>query len=563
MPTFPAIDRNPLLKDALRTEFRLMDGDKAILGPTDASKIHNDAVAATLFDIDNQSFKSLIAGRSLIVGRRGAGKSALLHTYRQRPLLYERLKEATQSYSYTKDSFELLSKFDLIIEIKTFTQLESMQLKIARQYPDNVEPAVESLAEQWRDELWVLVLKEVIRQFRDTQKGDSRIRAINDFAGWSFLTERERISIDGAHRGVNRSRPVPTLTGRWDDELAKAIAAAKEFIREKQLHGVILFDSMEEYTITNRPSAHTLKGLLRCIWEHFNKTDFSDHLQIRFCLPSEIYNYLGDRISSSRGKDFASIDFIQWSPLELFRIAAHRYSLLLYLYDPLFFNSQIAPIDLSTRTGIHEFWRKLIPCTITPAGGEKEETIAYIARHTQLLPRQVLNILSIALKRAYNERGSLQYIPPNCIHYAAEAASETNVSDIFDAFRCLYPSAREVVLFQVCGRLTNRLSYGRLYTVWRETAKATMELMNKPEFFHFWNMLFEMGLLGRVYDGASQERGRYTVGHFSYNEASRIIVGDKDEVCVHPLLSKYLRGKPDKSDCEKARQPVYPRGSGL
>jgi hypothetical protein len=83
--------------------------------------------------------------------------------------------------------------------------------------------------------------------------------------------------------------------------------------------------------------------------------------------------------------------------------------------------------------------------------------------------------------------------------------------------------------------------------------------MDVLEFYQFWDLLFDTGLFGRVEHQETSASGRYVVGRFSYNQRDSIVVGEKDEICHHPLLTSYLRGEHDNT--LGACGPVYPRGS--
>ncbi|MGT2438405.1 GTPase domain-containing protein [Bradyrhizobium betae] len=56
------------------------------LGPADAHQIDDPEVAALLFDPHNTSFNTLLKKDiSLVIGRRGSGKTALLNSYLYKP----------------------------------------------------------------------------------------------------------------------------------------------------------------------------------------------------------------------------------------------------------------------------------------------------------------------------------------------------------------------------------------------------------------------------------------------------------------------------------------------
>src|SRR4051812_33751398 len=114
MPNFLHLSKNPRLEEAIRNAFSQRTVNPTLLGPIDAATIKDQEVAAELFDVHTGSFKELLIGRSLIIGRRGAGKSALLRAYLQRPFLYDRiLRERILTRRNT--IFEAAKKYDLVV----------------------------------------------------------------------------------------------------------------------------------------------------------------------------------------------------------------------------------------------------------------------------------------------------------------------------------------------------------------------------------------------------------------------------------------------------------------
>src|SRR4051794_16752391 len=72
-------------------------------GPSDASKITNDHVAAALFDPHNNCFNNLLrSDLSIVTGRRGSGKTALLRSYR-----YRRYLSDLSNLGKSSDEFDL------------------------------------------------------------------------------------------------------------------------------------------------------------------------------------------------------------------------------------------------------------------------------------------------------------------------------------------------------------------------------------------------------------------------------------------------------------------------
>src|SRR5215213_8534741 len=97
------------------------------LGPSDAAQISDIEVAASLFDPHNKSFNSLIRGDvSLLLGRRGSGKTALLNSYKYQPYLDN--FNRPNVLGARADS----RVYNIVIDVVTYKQFDEMQRLVLR-----------------------------------------------------------------------------------------------------------------------------------------------------------------------------------------------------------------------------------------------------------------------------------------------------------------------------------------------------------------------------------------------------------------------------------------------
>src|SRR5437016_2691581 len=108
------------MAQSLDSRLRKYVTPQAPLGPSDAGTIKDTEVAARLFDPHNKSFNSLLRkDLSVVIGRRGSGKTALLNSYRYRPYLIG--KSASRSVSSD------FKAYDIVIDICTYKKFQEMQ----------------------------------------------------------------------------------------------------------------------------------------------------------------------------------------------------------------------------------------------------------------------------------------------------------------------------------------------------------------------------------------------------------------------------------------------------
>ena len=173
--------------------------------------------------------------------------------------------------------------------------------------------------------------------------------------------------------------------------------------------------------------SHSLQGLLKFVGSMNKPRDVVD---IRFCLPSELFRQI-TKISSNPNKDFRRALKLQWTASELVLIGAQRLGLYLGLYYPEFVRG-MSPLDLTKRTDALALFNKVLPEKIINQAGFQEETVSYILRHTQLLPRHFLMLLNSIFKGTNAISGSNPFpINEERIINGVRKVEEFIVSEIF------------------------------------------------------------------------------------------------------------------------------------
>jgi hypothetical protein len=209
------------------------------------------------------------------------------------------------------------------------------------------------------------------------------------------------------------------------------------------------------------------------------------------------------------------------------------------------------PLDVTKRGDALSLFYAVLPEKIINGAGFQEETISYILRHTQLLPRHFLMLLNSIFKSS----GTTQSLTPfpvsqERIISGIRKVEGFIVSEIFVAFKLIYPTAEETCK-RCLPELGHKFTMGDLHRVFTRHGKA---VFGNDNLFDFQRMLLEIGAVGRVIPG--KESDVYIKGNFEYAVANELVLSQEDELCVHPLFSGIFGG--GKND-----KPVYPYGSVL
>jgi hypothetical protein len=315
-------------------------------------------------------------------------------------------------------------------------------------------------------------------------------------------------------------------------------------------------DTMEDYHGELQEVKLALAGLLRYLGHQGQNRGLLD---IRFCLPTELYPEIHD-ISTNAMKDFSSQTILRWHAGDLLRVVAHRLSLYVRIYDNARWSSFVSSVDLNRRDSAHDFLCSILPKTISTRSGFSETPIAYILRHTQLLPRHVIVIfnrmMADSMASAQARPGE---VPPEIVKRSVAESLDQIFAGIAKAYKYKYPHLRDICR-EALPELSRRFKKNELQTVFnRHVSRALKRLRDRGEdpdldFFGFERMLIEVGAIGKQVD----ETDHYFEAEFEYTIPYELVVAQDDWLCLHPVFSGcFRRANAESADVKR----VYPRGS--
>lgn len=519
------IERVPDMASDLAHRLRQYLTPRSPMGPSDAAQINDVVVAAKLFDAHNRAFGALLRrDLSVVTGRRGSGKTALLNSYRYRE--YLRPGDTPKFIDIRSD----FNAYDMIIEVATYKHFDDMQ-RIVASDEARFRP-IEAVVDDWNalitDYVFATLVGEDVGELHPTSQMEL-LRAYLRQDGASFREDVRRLvwgtSLWDKIRAISPSilRRPPTIS-RHD-----ALEAAVEHLKIRGRRAVVLLDSMDEYDTDNAVFSRNLGGLMRFV-SRFNAEQ--GQIRIKVGLPLEILPEI-QRASANPLKDFVAVDHIEWEASELAQIAAYRYRLFLELYDPDS-AAAIVWLDLSKRGDVWEFWSRFFNEELSNEYGVEEEPLTYVLRHTQLLPRQFLMILEQIIIRSHKLTGGYREFKSRAVAEAIEAMEPKIAIEIIRAFGHVYPQA-ETLCKPVFANFPTVFSYEQLEDRWRKKGRAVARVV-APELDtpQFCEMLVRMGIVGI----ARNETKRYFEGEFGYDSLDPTNIGDGHQLCLHPIFSK-------------------------
>ena len=470
-----------------------LDTDRPF-SPLDAGVLEEDARKA-FFDTQISLFSEYQEKPQVVVGRRGAGKTAFL------------------------ESAHFTNHDDLIVPINKAQALGQIVLTVhgipqGGRYP-------EAIADLWDSIVLTTVLKAAAQRFKELKIARDYLAKIGadpsasvDTVAWTLLN-----TIRDTQKGKTVST-IAELIGRlhrvsFDDAKQELFGA----LRQRGVTAIVLLDSLESegYVFEDQDTVSALQGLLKWIGDTGSSRD---PIQPRLSVPGEYHqNFL--EISSNPLKDFARCSILRWRPRELISLAATRLRTYLELTKPQE-AMKFQEVDLSVPKNALALLAESLPGSVLGPSGESENSMLYMLRHTQLIPRQLFLILNtVFASNRYRDQ-----IEEADIRTGVQQAAHIVVSEIFGAYNHRHPKASRVSR-RVLPNLPEVFSYGELHKAFNRHGRREYE-----ELQDFVEMLLEIGAIGKVVETSS----RYVMGQFQYNYDGPLIPSSNDRLCIHPAF---------------------------
>lgn len=411
-------------------------------GPVNAAEIEETEALQALFDSHNRIYKALHQRPSIVIGRKGAGKTSYLHA------------------AYFENNY------DYVVEISTPKAFANVIESIEKTTKGAL--FAETIAELWETVLWIAYLSGIRNKLSNKTK--SKIDAYLAKVG-----VREGASIDDVlwniadalseHAPGKTIGIIAEILRRTDTiSFAEVKDSVCSELKEKKKRAVIMLDSLDEFHLDIESVSLALQGLLKCIGRS-NKP--SARTDIRFCLPAELFHKF-QSISSNPNKDFRRELVLHWTSPELLLIAANRLLLYFEIYDYDKYEAFGKPRALN-KSDANELFKSIFPDYVTGRLGVPEDPLAYITRHTQLLPRHQLIILNSIWQKNKRLNGNAK-IGEEAIKQGVNAVEQKLVREIFVAYKAVYPNAQKVCE-QCFPELQHVFTIGDLERVFRTHGK--------------------------------------------------------------------------------------------
>lgn len=476
----------------------------------------------------------------VIVGRRGAGKTAFL---------YQRCFSGEYEHQIVIESAQIFRTICRSIE----NVLDISQNKHA--------PFVENVSNIWKSIFVTSAISMICRNYRNKSS------TANDEHIISMINYLESININ---RQSSPSTILNHLTRKARDiglelnlekhediedillnqlGVGEAEEALEEFCNKYNKRIIILIDSVEHFPTDDFHMDIAASGLLHLL--SYLRLSLSP-INICFCIPSEIYNHFSRHISANPEKDFENKLMLQWTSYDLIKMTALR--LDKFLTTPRQKRLRIGEGLTKTpnRENIYEFWWSYLPRKVVNNLEEVEDSFAYILRHTQLLPRHVIGIFNEIIRLSISRDDENLDITEDDIKRGVKLASDSICDGILSSYRYVHPSGHDLCE-NMLPHMKNSFTMSEFRIFFRNYGRGIVK-----NYYDAFQIFKQLGIFGIV----TGESKIYYQGEFEYTQPSSMAASEDDVFCIHPAFAGKYRVGLDNGGPTSEKE-VHPHGTDL
>ncbi len=457
------------------------------------------------FDYTAFNELSLAPETSLIVGRRGSGKTSLAYYF-----------------TFQKNIQNAIS-----IDVSEPEIYEQVLTIMAGKAATTSEIAIPLLAKIWEYVIWSLIFKEY-REY------DSDIRK-------AFLVYNPSSSAPHLVLQVLRG-----LVDRYLKDDGIIVDELEEFLKSRAYNNakaavlrlslkrpvIVAIDSLEHYDANNEAVMRATAALVQCATQ-FNSQYARRGVHLKVFVTGEVFPYLIENVVTNPLKYVRNPIFLLWAPKDLLRLVCWRFYRYLLIHDQLLPESRSA-IDWGSGSDVlAKMWMPYFGETIESGGGIVENTFPFVLRHTQMRPRQLILLCNRVADLARRE-GTFPRISQTALLNAIRSGERELATEVINSYSRIYPGVGWILDALVGspmilpGKDLDKIA-PRTAAVWPHGDYSPLK---------FRQVVAELGVVGRV--RRRDERSGIVEADFEYNMNDRLTIQVDDECVIHPMFYQRL-----------------------
>jgi hypothetical protein len=350
-----------------------------------------------------------------------------------------------------------------------------------------------------------------------------------------------KATLESAPDGANQLALITiALRERLGSLSTRVLERQIKAVFQKQKHPIlVLVETEEVYQVNDRFASSVRSALIDALLDIY-KHSFHSGVLAKAAFPSEIYPILA---VSNAEKIENKIVFILWRYRDLVTLVAKRY------YRILNGNRRAGRLEkelhaLDGFAQAKKFLDTILPARIITRNNVELDTLSYIIRHTQKKPRQLIAIFNCILTmiqdKGLNPRALVNNV--ELIRDAVHSRLDTLVVGALDIYHGIYPRATEIVRKSMTG-MPCYFSASDLDKAIKQTNEVREETIGRED---VRQLLVQAGVIGLTREAPRAARGGQASASimealFEYQVKGKLIITSNSICVVHPMFYEELQ----------------------
>lgn len=438
----------------------------------------------------------------LIIGRRGAGKTALAQYF----------------------SFQRLLPNPLYIDVDEPDVYQKVLADMAAHASESRLDAIPRLKKLWEYILWCLMFQHTREQSTAIAEAcDTHCNPGRPSHLINYLIDKLLALLQGTGDKALDGRIEQLLT---DEQMTKAKAAVLKIAAKRPI--IIAFDTLEQYDTSNNALMNAMAALVQCA-ARFNLTLKDEGIHLKVFMSGEVFPYLKAEVLLNPLKSVKDPVYLFWRPKDLLRLISWRFYRYLLEHNLLLDESKGSINWTNHREVFDKMWVPYFGLELTNSRKLKEHTFAYVLRHTQMRPRQLILLCNAIAERA-SQGGRFPKFSEADLRQGIKDMETDLAIEIINSFSSLYPNVSKIVdalmripmLFK--GNILDKRAH-QSASEWPHGGYSQAQ---------FRRLVTELGIVGRV--RRHDEEAGYIDADFEYSLREPLPITPYDVCVVHPMF---------------------------
>jgi hypothetical protein len=444
----------------------------------------------------------------LIIGRRGAGKTAL-----------------SQYFSFQKEF-----KNPNVIDVDEPKEYKKVLSEIARRTSRDQTSAVSNARDIWKYLIWCLIFQNTKDAGDEVAKACIPCSASQKYSHAGFLNW----AIDWLF-GQFDAGPLEGDICRLNDFIESDVfdRAQKAVIDQAKTRQIfVAIDTLEKYDPADTDLMNAIAGLVEAASE-FNLKYSKHGIHIKAFISGEIFPYLEEVALQNPLKGVKHPVYMLWRAKDLLRLIAWRYHRFLKKENLLLPESKDSIDWDNPKDVLMKAWAPYFGVQIRNRRGVLEHSFPYVLRHTQMRPRQLIELCNSISSEAIKS-GNFPVMSPEDIVRGVSDGESRLASEIVNSYGWIYPGVEKII--QALSNMPMMFNGNEIDGRAHESASHWKNGTYSQDAFR--RLVVELGVVGKVVKGSSNSG--FITAEFEYAQQSSMHINHRDVCVLHPMFVRKL-----------------------